>query len=114
LRIFSFDRSFLGVAQSVRAQDESAKKALIHNYTQIIEVIFDLSKKKTELVTGLRKDLARSYLERILDKFQAVDESCRTNFQKHPTASSEQTAKELAQHLDEILAQLRLASAQLN
>lgn len=102
------------MAQSIRSKDETAKKTLAETYTQIIDLLVVLSSKKTEVMTGLRTNLSRDQLERLIEKFTSIDQSCRTILQRCPKPSSRNAATDLAQHLQEVLEEIRLTSSKMN
>jgi hypothetical protein len=103
-----------GVAQSVRSKDEQARKHLTSAYTQIIEVLLNVSVKKTDVASELRQDLTIENFDKIIEKFTSIDQSCRSILTDCLTTSSRNALPEIAQNLQETLKQLRLSSSKLS
>lgn len=102
-----------GVAQSIRSKDETAKKSLANTYSQIIELLLEASIKKTDMTISLRDNFRQNHLEIILEKFTSMDTACRSILQRHLKTSSRNEATDLAQHLQEILEEIRKSSSKL-
>lgn len=105
---------YLGVAQSIRSKDETAKKSLAEIYTQIIDLLVVVSSKKTEVVTALRSNLSRDQLDRVIEKFNTIDQSCRSTLERCPKPSSRNAVTDLAQHMQEILEEIRSTSSKIH
>jgi predicted transposase YbfD/YdcC len=103
-----------GVAQSVRSKDEQAKKHLTSAYTQIIEVLLNVSVKKTDVASELRQELTIENFDKIIEKFTSIDQSCRSILTDCLKPSSRNALPEIAQNLQETLKQIRLSSSQLS
>lgn len=73
-----------------------------------------VSTKKTEVLTGLRTNFSRDQLDRIIEKFNAIDNSCRATLERCPKSSSRHAVTDLAQHLQEILEEIRQTSSKIH
>jgi hypothetical protein len=103
-----------GVAQSVRSKDEQGKKYLISTYIQIIELLLEVSEKKTHVASELRQDFTLGGFDKLLEKFTSVDQSCRTILSHCQAPTSKTIIADMAQNLQETLERIRLSSTTLN
>ena len=103
-----------GVAQSVRSKDEQGKKHLAHTFLQIIELLVNVSSKKTEVAAELRQDLSVEHFDRILEQFASLDQSCRTIFTQCQASTSKTALADVANNLQDTLEQIRRSSSCLS
>jgi hypothetical protein len=103
-----------GVAQSIRSQDETAKKHLAQTYTQIIELLLTVLTKKTEVAGELRHDLTIQNFDQIIEKFTSIDQLCRSILTHCPKPSSRNAVTDIAQSLQEAIEKIRLTSSTLS
>jgi len=103
-----------GVAQSVRTKDEQGKKQLISTYIQIVEILLDVSAKKTHVASELRQNFSIEGFDKLLEKFTSVDDSCRTILTQCQAPTSKTALADMAQSLQETLERVRLSSSALN
>ena len=103
-----------GVAQSVRSKDEQGKKHLISTYIQIVELLLEVSAKKTHVATELRQNFTMEGYDKLLERFTSVDQSCRTILAHCETPTSKSALADMTQNLQETLEQIRLSSTKLN
>ncbi|CAF1328977.1 unnamed protein product, partial [Rotaria sordida] len=101
------------VAQSIRSQDESAKKNLANTYLQVIELLLNVSTKKTDVTSELRHELTRENFDKIIEKFTSIDQTCRTVLTQCQKPSSRNAITDIAQGLQETVEQIRLTSSTL-
>ena len=73
-----------------------------------------VSSKKTVVVTRLRTNFSRDQLEKIIEKFYDIDNSCRSTVERCPKFSSRHDVEDLAQHLQGILEEMRHTSSKVN
>ncbi len=74
----------------------------------------NVSNKKTEVASELRQELTRENVEKIIEKFTSIDESCRSILTHCPNPSSRNAVTDIAQHLQDALEQIRLTSSTLS
>ena len=99
-----------GVAQSIRSQDETAKKDLANTYTQIVESLLDVLDKKTEVAVEIQQDLTRENANKMVEKFRSIDQLCRSILAHCPKPSSRNAVTGIAQNLQDALEQVRSSS----
>ncbi|CAF3935717.1 unnamed protein product [Rotaria sp. Silwood2] len=112
-RLWRIIRIINSVAQSIRSQDETAKKNLANTYIQVIELLLNVSTKKTDVASELRHELTRENFDKIIEKFTSIDRSCRTILTHCQKPSSKNAINDIAQNLQETLEQVRLTSSTL-
>jgi hypothetical protein len=103
-----------GVAQSIRSKDEQSKKHLTSTCIQIIELLLDVSAKKTDVASEFRQDLTIENFDKLLEKFTSIDRSCRSILTDYLASSSKNAFTDIAQNLQETLEQIRLSSSKLS
>lgn len=109
-RNFVYLRMISGVAQSIRSQDETAKKDLANTYTQIVESLLDVLDKKTEVAVEIQQDLTRENANKMVEKFRSIDQLCRSILAHCPKPSSRNAVTGIAQNLQDALEQVRSSS----
>ncbi|CAF0990685.1 unnamed protein product [Rotaria sordida] len=112
-RLWRIIRIINSVAQSIRSQDESAKKNLANTYLQVIELLLNVSTKKTDVTSELRHELTRENFDKIIEKFTSIDQTCRTVLTQCQKPSSRNAITDIAQGLQETVEQIRLTSSTL-
>ncbi|UJR25099.1 hypothetical protein I4U23_006460 [Adineta vaga] len=113
LRLWRIVRIINSVAQSIRSQDETAKKDLANTYTQIVELLLDVLSKKTEVTKELRQDLTRQNVDNIIENFTTIDQSCHSILTHCPKPSSRNAVIGIAQNLQDALEKVRSTSSSL-
>lgn len=103
-----------GIAQSVRSKDEQTRKHLASTYKQIIELLLNVSTKKTEALSELQQDLTLKNLKEILGKFTSIDQSCRSILPQSQSLTSQNTLSSVAQNLQDTIEQIRSSSSRLS
>ncbi|CAF1118565.1 unnamed protein product [Rotaria sp. Silwood1] len=112
-RLWRIIRIINSVAQSIRSQDETAKKNLANTYIQVIELLLSVSTRKTEAASELRNELTRENFDKTIEKFTSLDQSCRTILAHCQKPSSRNAITDIAQTLQEALEHIRLTSSTL-
>ena len=97
----------LGVAQSVRSKDEQGKKHLIQTYIQIIELLLNVSLKKTEVASELRRDFSTENFDEILERFSSLDQSCQTILAQCHATPSKTALANVTHNIQETLEHVR-------
>jgi len=110
LRLWRFIRIINCVAQTIRSEDETKKKHLVTSYHELLELLLTISEKKTAMISELGCDMIPEDFDSIIEKFQTIDQSCRTIIEHHPHLSSLKAATEMAHHLQDTAEKLRLTS----
>jgi peptide subunit release factor RF-3 len=103
-----------GVAQSIRSQDETAKKHLASTYIQVIELLLNVSTKKTEVTSELRQELTVQNFDTIIEKFTSIDTLCHSVLEHCPKPSSRNAVTDIVQTLQEAVEEIRLTSSTLS
>ncbi|CAF1145379.1 unnamed protein product [Adineta steineri] len=112
-RLWRIVRIINSVAQSIRTQDETSKKHLATTYLQIVELLLNVSNKKTEAASELRQDLTKQNFDNIIEKFNSMDQLCRSILTHCPKPTSKNAVTDIAQNLQDALEQIRLTSTKL-
>ncbi|CAF3635257.1 unnamed protein product, partial [Rotaria sp. Silwood2] len=84
-----------------------------NTYIQVIELLLNVSTKKTDVASELRHELTRENFDKIIEKFTSIDRSCRTILTHCQKPSSKNAINDIAQNLQETLEQVRLTSSTL-
>ncbi|CAF1535710.1 unnamed protein product [Adineta ricciae] len=111
LRLWRIVRIINSVAQSIRSQDETAKKDLANTYTQIVESLLDVLTKKTEVAVEVRQELTRENADKMVEKFTSIDRLCRSILAHCPKPSSRNAVTGIAQNLQDALEEVRSSSS---
>src|SRR5689334_10074800 len=98
--------SHLGVAQSIRAQDESKKQHLAFTYVQVIELLLTVSEKKTNIMLELRREMTPENFDDVIKQFSGIDQSCRHILEHCPRPSSLNAVTDIAHHLQYAIEQV--------
>ena len=111
---FSFFLFCLGVAQTIRSQDEANKKHLTTSYHQVIEVLLTISEKKTLAMSEFRREMTEEKFNTALEKLERIDQSCREINEHCPHPSSFDAVTEIAHHLQDLIEKLGLVSSTMS
>ena len=101
------------MAQSIRSQDETAKKHLASTYVKVVESLLNVLAKKTEATVQLRQNLTEANVKQVIDNFSGIDDLCRSIVEHCPKPSSRNAVTDLAHNLEEALEKIRLTSSTL-
>lgn len=102
------------MAQSIRSKDEQARKHLTSTYIQVIELLLNVSAKKTDATSDLRPNLNVENLDKTIEKFTSVDQLCRSILTHCVTPSARHSLHDITHNLQETLERIRSSSSILS
>ena len=96
-----------------KGKDETGKKHLASTYIQVVELLLNVSAKKTDVAAELRNNLTDENFNKMIEKFNSIDQLCRSILTHIPKPSSRNAVTDIAQKLQDTLEQIRLTSSTL-
>lgn len=104
----------VGVAQTIRSEEEAKKKHLAINYHEMVETLLIILEKKTSLLLEFDQKTAKSDFENICKQFQTIDHFCRTTFEQCSHPQSVNAIADITHHLQTAKERLRRASLSID
>lgn len=95
----------------MRSEDEAKKKKLAASYHTVVEILVNISEKKTLLLSHLCRDVTSTNCKALHKRFESIDQVCRDAFENCRHPSSLKAVNEMADHLQDVIRTLLPASS---
>lgn len=102
------------MTQTIESRDEFRKKHLATNYHDLMDTLMDILERKTFLMSELGIEMNRENYDKLLEKFETADQSCRTILQQCPHPSSTDSITDITHQIQNVIEKLRSTSLSIN